>query len=49
MEDKIRFGLAAVKYLGVGVIESILEARDKGDAFKSLIDYCKQKDLGKRK
>jgi hypothetical protein len=32
-----------------GVIESILEARDKGDAFKSLIDYCKQKDLGKRK
>ncbi len=45
VEDKIRFGLAAVKNLGEGAIESILEARDKGDAFKSLIDFCKRDEL----
>ena len=40
VEDKIRFGLAAVKNVGAGAIESILEARKKEGAFKSLIDFC---------
>ena len=30
VEDKIRFGLAAVKNVGEGAIESILEAREEG-------------------
>jgi DNA polymerase-3 subunit alpha len=45
VEDKIRFGLAAVKNVGAGAIESILEARDKGGEFKSLIDFCRGVDL----
>jgi DNA polymerase-3 subunit alpha len=45
VEDKIRFGLAAVKNVGAGAIESILEARKKGGEFKSLIDFCERVDL----
>jgi len=45
VEDKIRFGLAAVKNVGAGAIESIMEARDKGGEFKSLIDFCRRVDL----
>ncbi len=45
VEDKIRFGLAAVKNVGAGAIESILEARKKEGAFKSLIDFCQRVDL----
>ena len=43
--DNIRFGLAAVKNVGAGAIESILEARNKGGEFKSLIDFCRRVDL----
>jgi len=45
VEDKIRFGLAAVKNVGAGAIESILEARKKEGGFKSLIDFCQRVDL----
>ena len=44
-EDKIRFGLAAVKNVGEGAIESILEAREQGGPFHSLVDLCKRVDL----
>jgi DNA polymerase III subunit alpha len=46
-EDKIRFGLAAVKNVGVGAIDSIIEAREAGGKFKSLIDFCTRVDLRK--
>jgi len=42
---KIRFGLAAVKNVGLGAIESILAARDSGGAFTSLADFCSRIDL----
>lgn len=45
VEDKIRFGLAAVKNVGAGAIEFILEARKKGGPFHSLIDFCRRVDL----
>jgi DNA polymerase-3 subunit alpha len=45
VEDKIRFGLAAVKNVGAGAIESILEARGNGGEFKSLIDFSRRVDL----
>jgi DNA polymerase III subunit alpha len=45
VDDKIRFGLAAIKNVGAGAIESILEARDSEGPFKSLIDFCKRVDL----
>ncbi|MBP2665170.1 MAG: dnaE [Firmicutes bacterium] len=39
----VRFGLAGVKNVGDGAIESILKARQDGD-FKSLVDFCERID-----
>ena len=44
--SKIRFGLAAVKNVGEGAIESIVEARNNGK-FSSLFEFCEQVDLKK--
>lgn len=38
-ENSIRFGLGAIKNVGEGAIELIIEERKKGGAFKSLIDF----------
>ena len=43
--DSIRFGLAAVKNVGRGAIESIIEARASGGGFVSLSDFCHRVDL----
>ncbi|RKH18345.1 DNA polymerase III subunit alpha [Corallococcus sp. CA047B] len=43
VEGKIRFGLGAIKGVGEGAIESILEARKEGP-FKSLFDFCERVD-----
>ena len=40
----MRFGLGAVKNVGTGAIEAILEARNDG-AFKDLYDFCERVDL----
>ncbi|MEC9400198.1 MAG: DNA polymerase III subunit alpha, partial [Myxococcota bacterium] len=45
-DGKIRFGLAAIKGVGAGVIEVIIEAREDGP-FKSLYDFCARVDLKK--
>lgn len=44
---KIRFGLAAVKNVGAGAIEAILEARKEGGNFSSFSDFCQRVDLRK--
>lgn len=41
----IRFGLAAVKNIGLGAIESILEARRDKGKFKGIYDFCETVDL----
>ncbi|EKP94455.1 DNA polymerase III subunit alpha [Thermaerobacter subterraneus] len=41
----IRFGLAAVKNVGFGAIESIVAARQEGGPFRSLDDFCRRVDL----
>ncbi|GAB6877428.1 DNA polymerase III subunit alpha [Thermaerobacter litoralis] len=41
----IRFGLAAVKNVGYGAIESIVAAREEGGPFRSLDDFCRRVDL----
>ncbi|WP_328597343.1 DNA polymerase III subunit alpha [Heliobacterium mobile] len=41
---QIRFGLAAVKNVGRGAIESILLARETGGRFTSLDDFCTRVD-----
>jgi DNA polymerase-3 subunit alpha len=43
-DDKIRFGLVAVKNVGEGAIEAIIEAREKV-RFGSLFEFCEQVDL----
>jgi len=44
-DGKIRFGLAAIKGVGDGVVESIVSARKEGDPFESLYDFCERVDL----
>ncbi|NES75507.1 MULTISPECIES: OB-fold nucleic acid binding domain-containing protein [Okeania] len=44
-KDKILFGLSAVKNVGEGAIEAILEARKEGEEFKSLADLCDRVNL----
>lgn len=40
----IRFGLAAVKNVGLAAVQPIVEARAKGGAFHSIEDFCKRVD-----
>jgi len=44
VEGKIRFGLAAVKNVGQGAIESVLEVRKQDGPFKSFFDFCERVD-----
>ncbi|MFO0725227.1 MAG: DNA polymerase III subunit alpha [Myxococcota bacterium] len=49
-DGKIRFGLGAIKGLGEGAIEAIIDARQKGP-FTSLYDFCErvsQKHINKK-
>ena len=47
MEDKknVRFGLSAIKNVGIAAIDSILRGRKSG-SFKNFEDFCKRVDLG---
>lgn len=42
--DKIRFGLAAVKNVGLSAIDSIIKAREQKGKFVSLLDFCEKVD-----
>lgn len=42
---KILFGLSAIRNLGQGAIECILNAREEGGAFQSIADFCDRVDL----
>ncbi|MEE9401946.1 MAG: DNA polymerase III subunit alpha [Desulfobacteria bacterium] len=44
VQDKIRFGLAAVKNVGQGAIDSVLEVRKESGPFESLFDFCERID-----
>ncbi|HPQ80804.1 MAG TPA: DNA polymerase III subunit alpha [bacterium] len=43
-DSVMRFGLAAVKNVGEGAIESIVAVREEGGAFRSLFDFCERVD-----
>lgn len=45
--QRMRFGLAAVKNVGLTAIQSILEAREEKGDFTSLADFCRKVDLRK--
>ena len=40
VDEGVRFGLAGVKNVGEGAIESILAARDAGEPFRTLFDFA---------
>ncbi|MES1925173.1 DNA polymerase III subunit alpha [Salinisphaera sp. T31B1] len=43
----IRYGLGAIKGVGRGAIESIIDERRTGGAFANLYDFCRRIDTGK--
>jgi len=40
VDSKIRFGLAGVKNVGKAAIESIIQAREESEGFKSFVHFC---------
>lgn len=46
-EQKIRFGMAAVKGVGVSAVEEILRARDENGPFKSIGDFARRVSTSK--
>ncbi|MFA4884443.1 MAG: DNA polymerase III subunit alpha, partial [Desulfotomaculaceae bacterium] len=42
--NKIRFGLAAVKNIGLGAVESIIRAREQDGPFNDYADFCRRLD-----
>jgi DNA polymerase-3 subunit alpha len=45
--ENIRFGLAAVKNVGIGAIDSIISVRENEGRFKAFNDFCNRVDLRK--
>jgi DNA polymerase III subunit alpha len=45
--ESIRFGLAAVKNVGVKAVEEIVSEREKNGPFESLVSFCKRLDKSK--
>ncbi len=44
-DEGIRFGLGAVKNVGLGAIESIVRAREKHGRFRTIFELCERVDL----
>lgn len=44
---RIRYGLGAIKNVGAGAVEAIVEERRRGGAFKDLFDFCERVDSRK--
>ncbi|MDQ3646698.1 MAG: DNA polymerase III subunit alpha [Actinomycetota bacterium] len=42
--DSVRFGLSAVRHVGEGVVERIVDARTRGGPFESFYDFCRRVD-----
>ena len=45
LNDQVVYGLGAIKGLGEGPVQAILEARAEGGTFKDLFDFCARVDL----
>jgi DNA polymerase-3 subunit alpha len=43
-DDRVRYGLGAIKGTGQSAIEAIVAAREEGGPFKSLFDFCARVD-----
>jgi len=47
IDRAIRFGMAAIKNVGEGAVESVLTIRAENGPFKSFYDFCRRVDLHK--
>jgi DNA polymerase-3 subunit alpha len=47
VQEGIRFGLAAIKNVGEGAVESIIAIRNETGPFRSFFDFCRRVDLHK--
>ncbi|MFO0768909.1 MAG: DNA polymerase III subunit alpha, partial [Nitrospiraceae bacterium] len=47
VDGGIRFGLAAIKTVGEGAVESIIEIRNETGPFRSFFDFCRRADMHK--
>jgi len=47
VDGKIRFGLAAVKNVGMKAVELVIEERDRHGPFGDLLDFCRRVDGAK--
>ena len=45
VDNRIRFGLQAIKNVGAGPVEYIIKARDEGGRFQSLADFVARVDM----
>jgi DNA polymerase-3 subunit alpha len=45
--DSIRFGLAAVKNVGIKAVEAIVQEREREEPFTSLTEFCRRVDKSK--
>ncbi len=43
-DDSITFGLSAIRHVGEGVVEKIIEARSRKGEFESFHDFCRKVD-----
>ena len=43
-KEGIRFGISAIKNVGIAAIDSIIETKKEGGPFISLVDFCKRVD-----
>ncbi|MFN0183549.1 MAG: DNA polymerase III subunit alpha, partial [Aquabacterium sp.] len=46
-QQRVRWGLGAIKGTGAGAIESLVAARTAGGPFRSLFDFCARVDRGR--
>jgi len=44
--DAVRFGLGAVKNVGQGAVEAIIQARKELGRFTSIYQFCEHADMG---
>ena len=42
LEDKIRFGMGAVKNVGQGAVQALIQEREQRGPFKGLINFCER-------
>ncbi|MFO0773470.1 MAG: DNA polymerase III subunit alpha [Nitrospiraceae bacterium] len=47
VDGSIRFGLAAIKNVGEGAVESVIETRSDTGRFRSFTEFCRRVDLHK--